>query len=165
MNSGDLLAMLNRAIKEKEAAHESYAKYYQQMNNPSLRKIVEGVLQREEQHLEILGSMRESLNNNVNLEEISVLSAERLMQNTKNHEQQIELLKMTMKEIGGIQFDEDRIEAAVREDEGIEFSADQVQSNPVSNRRKSSPTGRYSSARNRSVVSCSFNTPRTIKKR
>ncbi|CFX56892.1 Ferritin-related [Syntrophomonas zehnderi OL-4] len=100
MDSGDLLTLLNRAISDKEAAKESYASYFQEMNNPTLKKIVQGVLQREGEHLEILNSLKDNLLSSGNTEELAALTAEGLIRNTEHHKQHLELLRMVMADLG-----------------------------------------------------------------
>lgn len=163
MKSGELLNMLNRAITEKQAAHKSYETYFAQMNNPTLRKIVEGVLQREEEHLGILNSLKDSLSNNGNIEEITARAADGLFRNTKDHEKHADLLRMIMEEagIGGSAAEiSDNVVWEQPEIDEPEVDAYSGQSIAEPPRTVAMGYSRNNNS-NRSVFSCRFNAPKT----
>ncbi len=168
MKSEELLGMLERAIREKQDAQKSYEKYHQQMNNPTLKKVVQGVLQREEEHLEILNTLRESIRANGNLEETALLGSG-LLRNSANHDQHMELLKMVMQEVGSGLVTDNEIGSEEVEEEMMISPVD-VNANRAA-KRINTPAGsmtRYSrnAYNNRSVVNCSFGSPKTtLKKR
>jgi len=169
MKSEELLEMLERAIKEKQAAHKSYEKYHQQMNNPTLKKVVQGVLQREEEHLEILNTIKESIHTNGNLEETALLGGG-LLKNSTNHDQHMELLKMVMQEVGsGLVTDNEAVSEEAEENE-VPVSTVESNANRAAKRMNTSAGSMTSYSRNaynnRSVVNCSFASPKTtLKKR
>ncbi len=167
MNSGDLLAMVNQAIREKEKAHKSYEDYYEKMNNPTLRKVVEGVLQREAEHLEILNSLKESVGNKGNLDQVAALSAERLINNTAGNREQLEMMKMVLQEMGGIMSEGDSAELMGHDLEAAEIPVDDPMPTVASQSPRSGRAVNYSNYgyKNRSVISCSFNSPKSVNKR
>lgn len=165
MDSGDLLTLLNRAISDKEAAKESYASYFQEMNNPTLKKIVQGVLQREGEHLEILNSLKDNLMSSGNLEELTSLTTEGLIRNTEHHKQHLELLQMVIADLGQDMFTVDDggdIPAADLAESDVPAAVVNPDNADRSNRR-SAMTARYPhyASANRSVINCNRGNPRT----
>lgn len=168
MNSAELLRLLEKAITEKEKAQRNYEGYIQDMSNKTLRKLVQGVLQREEGHLEFLHSFRDSLRQQGNLDE-TILSAEQFLRNSPGNEQQLELLRMII-EGAGINTEAGNQNEIRREDlfEDIMEEVEDVLSEPVVNsrvRQQARPKVGYERSyhrQNRSVVNCQLNNSRSV---
>ena len=165
MDSAELLRLLDMAISEKEKAQGNYEKYSQDMNNKTLRKLIQGVMQREEGHLAFLNSFRESIRQQGDLD-ATILSAEDLLKNSPTNEQQLELLKMIMEGAGNQLAIEDQSE--IRREESVQ----EANPNPVlrttASQQSTRPDTRYArnfNRQSRSVVSCHINSNRTVSKK
>lgn len=170
MDSEVLLSLLDTAIAEKEKARSNYETYIEGMNNKTLHKLVQGVLQREEGHLQFLSSFRDSIGQQGDLN-ATILSAEELLQNSSANEQQMDLIKMIMQEAENssennfaVENQNDNEELVQDPDPEQDFIAEPVLRTTEPYR----PEIRYARkgiSQSRTIVSCRLNSQRTASKK
>lgn len=164
MDSEELLRLLDKAIAEKENAQGNYEKYSQQMNNKTLRKLMEGVLQREEGHLAFLNSFRESIRQPGDMD-ATIRSAQEFLKNVPANNQNMELFRMIMEGTENNSFSGEQGEPD-REFSVQDSSPEQALRSTGS--QQSRPDTRYArnfNRQSRSVVSCHFNSNRSVSKK
>lgn len=164
MDTAELLRLLEKAIAEKEKSRRNYEGYIQGMNNKTLAKLVQGVLERETGHLEFLNSFRDSIRQQGDLD-AAIGSAEQLLKNSPGNDQQLELLRTIIAGAGvGMAADESQREIR-REEETVQ---EEVFETPFVNPRASQQHRQYPRSyqqQNRSVVSCHFNDSRSVNRK
>jgi len=167
MDTEALLRTLEKAISEKEKARQNYQQYVEGMNNKTLRKLVQGVLQREHDHLEFLHSLRDSITNQGDMQ-TAISLAEGLLANGSKNEQQAELLRM-MLEGAGAESPGSEPQESFRQEEFVqEFSPEALIGAETPVRRQAGVDYRNVRSyrqQNRSVVSCQLNNSRSANRR
>lgn len=166
MDTEALLRTLERAIAEKEKTRQNYQQYVEGMNNKTLRKLVQGVLQREQGHLEFLHSMRDSITHQGDMQ-TAISLAEGLLANGSSNEQQLELLKMMLEGTGAEAVMTEQPE--VRREELVQDFIPEPMIGLETPVRRQTGSGfrnvRNVRQQNRSVVSCQLNNSRSVSRK
>lgn len=166
MDTEALLRTLEKAIAEKEKARQNYQQYVEGMNNKTLRKLVQGVLQREQGHLEFLHSLQDSITHQGDMKK-AISLAEGLLANGSSNEQQLELLKMILEGTGAESVIADQPEPR-REELVPELVPEFIVGAETPVRRQNGPeirNARNVRQQNRSVVSCQLNNSRSVSRK
>jgi Mn-containing catalase len=67
MESTKLLPMVQNAINRKKNIMSVYERFFESQSNPEIRSLVENILERENQHMQLLQNIQESIQNGVDV--------------------------------------------------------------------------------------------------